>query len=164
MRLIDADALYKNLGFAEECKDCDHQYNSVFCESSTWQVVCDAIYEAPTVYAVPRWIPCEEKLPNEDEIIYNGVVIDGERRLSDRVLAINHNGFIRAGYFIKSCKPHKYNGKGAKNKYSEPLVSCWEFGEHYMSDPSNLVCGCGFDAVAWMPLPDPYEGERKDDE
>ena len=53
MRLIDADALYKNLGFAEECKDCDHQYNSVFCESSTWQVVCDAIYEAPTIDAVP---------------------------------------------------------------------------------------------------------------
>lgn len=53
MRLIDADALYKNLGFAEECKDCDHQYNSVFCDSSTWQVVCDAIYEAPTIDAVP---------------------------------------------------------------------------------------------------------------
>jgi hypothetical protein len=61
MRPIDADALYKNLGFAEKCKDCGHQYNSVFCESSTWQVVCDAIYEAPTIDAVPvvRCVDCD---------------------------------------------------------------------------------------------------------
>lgn len=64
MRLIDADALYKNLGFAEECKDCDHQYNSVFCESSTWQVVCDAIYESPTIDAVPvvRCKDCKHRI------------------------------------------------------------------------------------------------------
>lgn len=124
--------------------------------------IVESIREKNTGVA-PKWIPCEERLPNEDEIIYNGVGIDGERKLSDRVLAIDHNSFIRVGYFIKSCKPHKYNGKGAKNKYSEPFVACWEFGEHYMSDPSNWVCGCGFDAVAWMPLPEPY-GERKDDE
>ena len=148
MRLIDADALMEAIR--------TDVMGGLNYESF--------IKEAPTIDATPRWILCEERLPNEDEIIYNGVGIDGERKLSDRVLAIDPNGFIRAGYFIKSCKPHKYNGKGAKNKYSKPLVACWEFGEHYMSDPSNWVCGCGFDAVAWMPLPEPYKGEREDDE
>ena len=155
MRPIDADALIETIN--ENAKGNEGWYGD------TWQFMRD-VENAPTIDAEPCWIPCEERLPNEDEIIYNGVGIDGERKLSDRVLAINPNGFIRTGYFIKSCKPHKYNGKGANNKYSEPLVACWEFGEHYMSDPSNWVCGCDFDAVAWMPLPEPYDGERKDDE
>ena len=152
MRLIDADALMEK---AEKTLYADHPFIR-FMRSQ--------VDNAPTVDAEPPWIPCEERLPNEDEIIYNGVGIDGERKLSDRVLAIDPNCFIRAGYFIKSCKPHKYKGKGAKNKYSKPLVACWEFGEHYMSDPSNWVCGCGFDAVAWMSLPESYEEERRKNE
>ena len=119
MRPIDADALYKNLGFAEECKDCDHQYNSVFCESSTWQVVCDAIYEAPTVYAVPRWIPCEERLPDNESV----------------VLVTDNNGHIRHAFYDEECD--------------------W-FGTYEESMTIR--------AIAWMPLPEPYDVERKDDE
>lgn len=160
MRPIDADALMEQVCLEGDCTQCKTGVNEKVCKWNMFQLkdVIDCLEHAPTIDAAPHWIPCEERLPNEDEIIYNGVGIDGERKLSDRVLAIDPNGFIRAGYFIKSCKPHKYKGKGAKNKYSKPLVACWEFGEHYMSDPSNWVCGCGFDAVAWMPLPEPYRG------
>ena len=83
------------------------------------------------------WIPCEKQLPNEDEIIWNSIGINGERKISDRVLAIDSTGFIRCGYFMKSCKTHKYCGSGKRNKYSDYGQASWEFGEHYQNDPKN---------------------------
>lgn len=53
MRLIDADALNKVLGFAEPCADCEHVYGTLLCADVIWRDVCDAIYEAPTVDAEP---------------------------------------------------------------------------------------------------------------
>jgi len=123
-RYIDADALYKNLGFAEKCKDCDHQYNSVFCDSSTWQVVCDAIYEAPTIDAMPRWIPCEERLPEKE------------------------NPYRRRDFYLTT------------NAYGVVNVTTYEFE----NDFQKRGWQSDIRIVAWMPLPNPYDGERKDDE
>lgn len=53
MRLIDADALREGLGFADPCEKCDHVYGKYLCADVIWRAVCDAIYEAPTVDAVP---------------------------------------------------------------------------------------------------------------
>ena len=53
MRLIDADALSKALGFAEPCANCEHVYGTFLCADATWQAVCDEVYEAPTIDAVP---------------------------------------------------------------------------------------------------------------
>ncbi len=53
MRLIDADALREGLGFADPCEKCDHVYGKFLCADVIWQAVCDAIYEAPTIDAVP---------------------------------------------------------------------------------------------------------------
>lgn len=53
MRLIDADALNKTLGFADPCANCKHVYGVFLCDDAIWQEVCDAIYEAPTIDAVP---------------------------------------------------------------------------------------------------------------
>lgn len=54
MRLIDADALQKRLGMANECKDCPNRTAIVFCGLSADLVeVCDEIANAPTIDAVP---------------------------------------------------------------------------------------------------------------
>lgn len=151
MRLIDADKL--KIDYIEEDETSDDVY--VYRYVSETQ-----IDNAPTI-EMPQWIPCEKELPNEDEIFYNGVGVDNERKVSDRVLAIDSDGFIRTGYFMKACNPHKYYGKGIRNKYSRLGTADWEFGEHYMGDPNNWVCGSGLDIIAWMPLPKPYEEERR---
>lgn len=152
MRLIDADTLMKK---AEKTLYADHPFIR-FMRSQ--------VNNAPTIDATPKWIPCEKELPNENEIFYNDIGIDDERKVSDRVLAIDSDGFIRTGYFMKACNSHEYYGKGIRNKYSRLGTADWAFGEHYMGDPNSWVCGSSLDIVAWMPLPRPYEGERKDSE
>lgn len=63
MRLIDADALFKALGFAEPCSECDHVIGR-FCADQIWADVCDAIIDAPTIDAEPvrhgQWLHPEE--------------------------------------------------------------------------------------------------------
>lgn len=109
--------------------------------------------------AEPQWIPVTERLPNEDEMVYNGIGIKEERTVSDRVLAIDSKGFIRCGYFMKSCSDHKYYGKGKRNKYSDYGRACWEFGEHVYSDTKKWIASVNAEIVAWMPLPTPMKGE-----
>ena len=104
-----------------------------------------------------KWISVKEQLPNEDEIIYNSIGIAGEINMSDRVLAIDSTGFIRCGYFMKSCSKHTYYGNGKRNKYSDYGKASWAFGEHYNSNPRQWVVGIDVDIVAWMPLPEPYK-------
>ena len=112
--------------------------------------------------AESQWIPCDKKLPNEDEMYYNGVGIDGVRKVSDRVLAIDSKGFIRCGYFMSSMWGHPYHGAGRiVNCYTDPLKACWEFGEHYQQDPENWIVGGKGDIVAWMPLPEPWGGDTE---
>lgn len=61
MRLIDADALKKNWGMANECEDCqrdarDCRYGMVL----TRMDVCEMLDEAPTVGG---WISVKERMP-----------------------------------------------------------------------------------------------------
>lgn len=68
---------------------------------------------------MPKWIPCEERLPeNESEI-----------------LVTDANGHIRHAFYDAECD--------------------W-FGTYEESMTIR--------AIAWMPLPEPYRGEREDDE
>ena len=101
MRLIDADALFKDL--EEQGIPFNNEINT-------------AILIAPTVDAVPRWIPCEERLPKE---------------------------------------------------YNEYLC-CDKDGEYYVNYLEDAYWARKFteseSIVAWMPLPEPYDGERKDNE
>lgn len=150
MKIVDMDALWK--GIEELIGNIDVYLPVNFIDEFAENYIVDI---------APQWIPCEKELPNENDIFYNGVGIDNERKVSDRVLAIDSDGFIRTGYFIKACNPHKYYGKGIRDGYSSPGIAEWDFGEHYMGDPNNWVCGSGLDIVAWMPLPELYEEERR---
>lgn len=94
MRLIDADALNKTLGFADPCADCKHVYGVILCEDAIWQEVCDAIYEAPTIDAVlvVRCKDCKYYVPDGDGVPGGGCTMtysympedgycsDGERK------------------------------------------------------------------------------------
>ncbi len=106
------------------------------------------ILKMPSADRPREWILCSERLPNEDEISYDGIGWEGKRDVSDRILAIDRNGFIRTGYFISAMDTPKFGKR-------------YEFGEHYQNDLTNWIVGetCRkFDPIAWMPLPESWKG------
>ena len=109
MRLIDADALIDELGISDE------------------DIIFEGMLEdAPTIDAVPRWIPCEERLPEPN------LAVLGYAPKFDNIFAV---------YYDSVCGWITWNPV-----HDEPFPSFQ--GE----------------IVAWMPLPEPYKGERKDEE
>ncbi len=100
MRLIDADAL--NLDYEVEMAD----------DWNTAHEIANVVKYAPTI-DVPTWIPCSERLPEEET---ECLVTDSHGR-------------------IRHCVKDKCGN--------------YEFAtyEEYMH----------IDAIAWMPLPKPYE-------
>lgn len=115
MRPIDADALKPLL--REYCVDDDE----VVMKWYDIMGVDEVIDRAPTIDAVPRWIPCKERLPELDEIC----------------LVTEKDGSIRHCYF---------------DSVDPVLFATVEEGMYVKN------------VVAWMPLPEPYGGERKDNE
>lgn len=110
-RLIDADALVKALN------------ESGVPYRADVQEVLDA---QPAVDAVPRWIPCEERLPEPN------LAVLGYAPKFDNIFAV---------YYDSVCGWITWNPV-----HDEPFPSFQ--GE----------------IVAWMPLPEPYDGERKDND
>lgn len=93
--------------------------------------VLDAVDHAPTIDAVPHWIPCEERLPSEEGpyIVYAPTYRGGSSTAKE-----NHGGIM----------------------FSKWKNSKWSIEHGYYERPNCVL--------AWMPLPEPYEGERRDDE
>lgn len=116
MRLIDADVLPRMMQIFEANGKCREQ-----------EVVLSKIIDtAPTVDAVPRWIPCEDRLPEPN------LAVLGYAPKFNNIYTVYYDSVC--GWMIWS------------PVYDEPFPSFQ--GE----------------IVAWMPLPEPYRGERKDDE
>lgn len=107
-----------------------------------------------------QWVDVRDKLPNEDEMHYNGVRDYNDetvRTLSDKVLAIDKDGEIYCGYFMGSCWHHDYNGKGRiKNKYTREGEACWEFGIDSADNMTVISLGTNIEIVAWMDAPQRY--------
>lgn len=109
MRLIDADVLIE---FVEGryTVTWNHDYDGGIKDACI--DILNFIDIAPTIDAVPRWIPCEERLPEPtQEVLVTGI-----------------NGCV----------------------YTSRIVH----GEFEY----------GGNVIAWMPLPLPYKGERRDDD
>lgn len=127
MRLIDADALtmllHDNIDGLKEEFPNDKQVKPYICGV---RMALSFIEIAPTVDAVPRWIPCEEGLPEPN------VAVLGYAPAFDNIYAV---------YYDSVCGWMTWSPV-----YDNPFPSCQ--GE----------------IVAWMPLPEPYKKERKDDE
>ena len=103
---------------------------SIEYDAETVQRCIEVVSNAPTIDAEPQWIPCSERLPEyfEPVITWDGHCYSVEKRIP----------YIRdeAGNLIKSE---------------------WWVSDDYEEETDyypNLRDGT---AIAWMPLPEPYE-------
>lgn len=94
--------------------------------------VLDAVDNAPAVDAVPRWIPCEERLPEIGEGFCS----------KDVIVALDDGGIAF------TCLEATLFGS-----------VCWQ-----IERMNEIEDGKEINVIAWMPLPEPYGGEREDDE
>lgn len=118
MRLIDADALVSalNNGRLKDQTGRAVPFNAGVAFALTM------VEYAPTIDAVPRWIPCEERLPENSNTV-----------LITKKSVFGNDNVVCFGWYTG-------DNHWAIINYKEPNV------------------------IAWMPLPDPYVGERKDDD
>ena len=133
-----------SMSLAEEWKYCPN------CGAKMDDVKEDEAEDLPSADTPQEWIPCSERLPNDDEILYDGIAREGRRYVSDRILAIDKDGFMRIGYFMNAMDAPRFGKR-------------YEFGEHYRNDPTKWICGESreiYDPIAWMPLPKPYVEEE----
>lgn len=116
MRLIDADALMEAIR--------TDVMGGLNYESF--------IKEAPTIDAAPRWIPCEERLPDDGkDVLISYRYKEDEGDTSHVYIDITSYGHIWLG-----------------NMYSD--YKAWRQPFEYFY--SN------YEVIAWMPLPEPYKG------
>ena len=137
MRLIDADALPRMTQI--------YEFNGKQIEKEV--VSARFIDIAPTIDAVPKWIPCEERLPKDLEVV--------------NITWVNHRP---VGYYydIKD-KPFTATAIHYEDKWWWYSPIC----EDLLAECGKSECDkmdADIEVTAWMPLPEPYEGERKDDE
>lgn len=140
MRPIDADALtYSYCPIAPILKG----------DKETWRFVLfdSDIDHAPTVDAVPSWIPCEERLPKDLEVV--------------NITWVNHRpvGY----YFDIKDKPFTATAIHYEDKWWWYSPVCEDLLAEYGKSECDKM-DAGIEVIAWMPLPEPYKGERKDDE
>ena len=154
MRLIDADALKESL--TETLHRCDEWIENA--KDGETRTIAEANYtaflesilrvkDAPTVDAVPRWIPCEERLPKDLEVV--------------NITWVNHRpvGY----YFDIKDKPFTATAIHYEDKWWWYSPIC----EDMLAECGKSECDkmdADIEVTAWMPLPEPYKGERRDDE
>lgn len=143
MRLIDADSLVSSLnnGRLKEQTGRAVPFNAGVAFALTM------VEYAPTIDAVPRWIPCEERLPKDLEVV--------------NITWINHRPMTY--YADIKDKPFTATAIHYKDKWWWYSPIC----EDMLAECGKSECDkmdADIKVTAWMPLPEPYEGERKDDE
>jgi len=88
-RLVDIEYIRNALGItgtAETCKGCRYDNGYELCATHlapSFAYVCEVLDDAPTVDAGPKWIPCSERLPDDDR---------------SKVVTLA-NGNVEAGYY-----------------------------------------------------------------
>lgn len=122
MRPIDADALIKTM--RENAEGNEGWYGD------TWQFMQD-VENAPTIDAAPRWIPCEERLPEEE------------------------------GFYIVYAPGYFGGSSGGKEIHNGVMFSRWKNAKWSVEHGYHKRPNC---VRAWLPLPEPYVGEKKDNE
>ena len=145
MRLIDADAMLETLKrkypqwYTGKPKDSWMHY--------AWLVYHQTVENAPTIDAIPRWIPCEERLPKDLEVV--------------NITWINH-------------RPATYYADIKDNPFTATAIHYEDKWWWYSPICEDMLAECGksecdkmdanIEVTAWMPMPEPYNGERKDDD
>lgn len=147
MRLIDADAFKEYLRKGAETNADIIPQRLVDAVLDIMDGIMLDIDEQPTVDAVPRWIPCEERLPKDLEVV--------------NITWINH-------------RPMTYYADIKDKPFTATAIHYEDKWWWYSPICEDLLAECGksecdkmdadIEVTAWMPLPEPYDGERKDDE
>ena len=135
MRPIDGDALMDVINC--NCYPVQHDMTSIE-PGMTCVGILQAIQEQPTIEPEPRWISCEDRLPDAP-LRKTGNEEDFEWFESEQVLICDRYGLIHVANLVKD----------------------YIFNEIYWSatDDDELR---GEEVKAWMPLPAPYK-EGADD-
>lgn len=94
----------------------------------------DALKAAIKVLEQTRWIPCSERMPDDDE----------------DYLVIDDKGECGVGYYHHTANAWDSTNFG------------WLEGMDRVDDYLDMPCGLS-KVVAWMPLPELYKGEREEE-
>lgn len=145
MRLIDADALLKQLAEVTQKTSEDAKYSGNRSSELTWDMAVKYIKNAPTVeQAMGKWIPLKTRPMDEDE-----------RKEWEE----------RCGYKLVDCEAVIYMAPLPDD--GQNVLICQRNGNIRMDTFVEDDCGCYFDeygdmdgVVAWMPLPEPYLPDR----
>lgn len=105
--------------------------NSDFAPAPTWNDAVSLVGSMPSAQP-QRWIPCSERLPEED--LWTG----GGKQFSNSVLMTVYNK----------------SGKGTVVDYGHTIDGEWysETEDEYIESIAD------WKVIAWMPLPEPYDG------
>ena len=126
MRLIDADKLCKDIvERGAQLSGCYSAGIARYMDRMLAHVLAE-VDIAPTIDAVPRWISCEERLPEPN------VAVLGYAPTFNNIYAVYYD-----------------SDRGW-------MTWCPVYDEPFPSFQGKIV--------AWMPMPAPYEGERRNDE
>jgi len=129
MRPIDADALIEALNEKGVPYRADVQAE---------------LDNAPTIDAMPRWIPCEERLPKDLEVV--------------NITWVNHRP---VGYYYEiKDKPFTATAIYYNDKWWWYSPTC----EDLLAECGKSECDkmdADIEVTAWMPLPEPYKGEKE---
>jgi len=138
MRPIDADALME-----QPVWFCGGWVGDSYAEGymDALDKVEETVKSAPTIDAIPQWVPCEVGLPN-DRSWYLGIFREAG------------TGWINPIPFICDYIGHDTGVTTLDYWVLKDHEDDREFGFDYYR---NMEC------VAWMPLPETYDGEREND-
>lgn len=148
-RLIDADEIIKNLTAMKRV------YDAIEIDG-----MIKGLEDAPTVEAAPKWIPCSERMPeNETEVEitcvrhYIGAGDEQkERCFTARAFYIDGTITTEDSNFVWE-EVYNWAYDEEKDAYIIP-EGWWEyitFSEEFGAVDAEVI--------AWMPLPEPYKGE-----
>ena len=129
MRPIDADAL-KFRDVKVTTNEIDIFGFGGYLTKQCKGILQEEIWNTPTIDAAPKWIPCEDRLPETTDAVLTTYIVNGDRR---------RRYVEESSYYVDD------------GSWSSP----WD---------EYRIAGTRIEVIAWMPLPEPYVGERKDDE
>lgn len=141
MRLIDADALMKELGItSDDCCECEWGDGHGYCtRTSDFTDACDSICTALPIEPESQWIPCSERLPDDLEEV--------------NVTWVNHNPVTY--YDFTKDKPFTATAVYYRKKWHWYSSACAdilaEYGKNEVDEIDDAI-----EIIAWMPLPEPF--------
>lgn len=148
-RAVIALGIIRDLPSVAPCEDCVSRKSVLKAIKEWWRTkmnadgnpsLCDDILVLPSVAPTQEWIPVSEKIPN-DRDWYLGIFKEPD------------TGWINPLPFI--CDYVGSETKATTKEYW--ILHGFTDRDEHIDYYFNLEC------VAWMPLPKPYEGDKKDD-